>query len=154
LPVREHSQLIYSTCPHSHHLTPYRSTVTGANRGIGLGVAECCLINGATKVYSIDLAAPGEEYVAIEKAYPGRLGAVQANVADEQSITAAMDKIIEESGALHGVVANAGRTNHKAALDFTKEEVEALFNVNVSSFRQAVVSCRVVQYWFGFVRRY
>lgn len=26
---------------------------------------------------------------------------------------------------------NAGRTNHKAALDFTTEEIEALFNVNV-----------------------
>jgi NAD(P)-dependent dehydrogenase (short-subunit alcohol dehydrogenase family) len=30
------------------------------------------------------------------------------------------------------MVVNAGRTNHKAALDFTEEEIHALFNVNVS----------------------
>lgn len=55
-----------------------------------------------------------------------------ANVTVEESIQAAVDKIVEESGAIHGMVCNAGRTNHKAALDFTKEEVESLFAVNVS----------------------
>jgi NAD(P)-dependent dehydrogenase (short-subunit alcohol dehydrogenase family) len=29
------------------------------------------------------------------------------------------------------MVVNAGRTHHKAALDFTKEEIENLFNVNL-----------------------
>lgn len=51
----------------------------------------------------------------------------------EDSIQAAVDTIISEAGALHGMVVNAGRTNHKAALDFTQAEIEALFNVNVSS---------------------
>lgn len=106
--------------------------VTGGNRGIGLGVAECCLINGAAKVYSIDLAEPGDEFAAILKRFPGKIAAIQANVTDEDSIMAAVDKIVAESGAIHGVVVNAGRTNHKAALDFTKEDVEALFAVNVS----------------------
>lgn len=50
---------------------------------------------------------------------------------DEATITTAVDKIIEEAGALHGMVANAGRTHHKAALDFTKEDIETLFNVNL-----------------------
>lgn len=43
-----------------------------------------------------------------------------------------MDKIVAEAGGLHGMVVNAGRTNHKSALDFTTEEIEALFAVNVS----------------------
>ncbi|TQN67552.1 D-arabinitol 2-dehydrogenase, partial [Colletotrichum shisoi] len=38
------------------------TAVTGAKRGIGLGVAECCLLNDAAKVYPIDLAEPGEEF--------------------------------------------------------------------------------------------
>ncbi|KAF1987135.1 NAD(P)-binding protein [Aulographum hederae CBS 113979] len=105
--------------------------ITGANRGIGLGIAECCLQNGAAKVYSIDLAEPGDEFAAVLKRFPGKLGAVTANVTQEESITAAVDTIVEESGAIHGMVVNAGRTNHKAALDFTKEDVEALFNVNL-----------------------
>jgi NAD(P)-dependent dehydrogenase (short-subunit alcohol dehydrogenase family) len=42
-----------------------------------------------------------------------------------------VDKIVEESGAVHGIVVNAGRTNYKSALDFTTEEIEALFAVNI-----------------------
>src|ERR1700712_3174267 len=105
--------------------------VTGANRGIGLGIAECCLINGAAKVYSIDFAATGEEFAGLEKQFPGRLFALNADVTKEASISTAVDKIIEESGAIHGMVVNAGRTNHKSALDFTTEEIEGLFAVNV-----------------------
>ena len=54
-----------------------------------------------------------------------------ADVTKEDSVTAAVDKIVSEAGALHGMVVNAGRTNHKSALDFTQAEIEALFNVNV-----------------------
>lgn len=117
--------------------------VTGANRGIGLGVAECCLSNGAAKVYSIDIGETGEEFSALSKRYPGRLFAVTANVTEESTITAAVDQIITEAGALHGMVANAGRTHHKAALDFTKEEIETLFNVNLfGSFYTARAAAR------------
>jgi len=56
---------------------------------------------------------------------------ISADVTKEASITAAVDKIVEESGAIHGMVVNAGRTNHKSALDFTTEEIEGLFAVNV-----------------------
>ncbi|KAB8204914.1 short chain dehydrogenase [Aspergillus parasiticus SU-1] len=105
--------------------------ITGANRGIGLGIAECCLSNGAERVYSIDIGETGEEFLALSQRYPGRLHALNANVTEEDTITAAVEKIIEEAGALHGMVVNAGRTHHKAALDFTKEEIENLFNVNL-----------------------
>ncbi|OOO05693.1 short-chain dehydrogenase/reductase SDR [Aspergillus oryzae] len=105
--------------------------ITGANRGIGLGIAECCLSNGAERVYSIDIGETGEEFLALSQRYPGKLHALNANVTAEDTITAAVEKIIEEAGALHGMVVNAGRTHHKAALEFTKEEIENLFNVNL-----------------------
>lgn len=73
----------------------------------------------------------GEEFLALSQRYPGKLHALNANVTEEHTITAAVEKIIEEAGALHGMVVNAGRTHHKAALDFTKEEIENLFNVNL-----------------------
>ncbi|KAK7902426.1 hypothetical protein LTR67_002071 [Exophiala xenobiotica] len=117
--------------------------ITGANRGIGLGIAECCLVNGAAKIYSIDLAEPGEEFHAVSKRFAGRLFAVQANVTKEESVTQAVDQIVAEAGALHGMVVNAGRTNHKAALDFTQEEIETLFNVNLfGAFYCARVAAR------------
>ncbi|GME57460.1 3-oxoacyl-(acyl-carrier-protein) reductase [Neofusicoccum parvum] len=105
--------------------------ITGANRGIGLGIAECCLDNAAARVYSIDIAEPGDEFAAIAKRYPDRIFAVQADVTAEKSVTEAVDKIVAEAGVLHGMVVNAGRTKHKSALDFTEEEVHQLFAVNL-----------------------
>lgn len=85
-------------------------------------------------MYSIDLTEPGDEFNAVSKRFNGRLFAVQANVTKEETVTQAVEQIVSEAGALHGMVVNAGRTNHKAALDFTQEEIESLFAVNVSCF--------------------
>lgn len=91
------------------------------------------MANGASKVYSIDYADDvGDDFKTLSKVYPGQLFALKADVTKEQSISDAIDKVLDEAGALHGVVVNAGRTNHKSALDFTTEEIEALFAVNVS----------------------
>lgn len=105
--------------------------VTGANRGIGLGIAECCLVNGAARIYSIDVGEPGDDFKFLSERFPGQVFALRADVTQEASIAAAVDEIVEDAGALHGMVVNAGRTNHKAALDFSTEEIEALFSVNV-----------------------
>ena len=107
------------------------SSVTGANRGIGLGVAECCLVNGATRVYSLDIGQPGEEFQAMSKRFDGRLLPIVTDVTKEETVTEAIDHIIAEAGGLHGMVVNAGRTHHKAALDFTAEEINNLFAINV-----------------------
>ncbi|KAF7596520.1 hypothetical protein BBP40_001392 [Aspergillus hancockii] len=77
--------------------------ITGANRGIGLGIAECCLSNGAAKVYSIDIGETGEEFDTLSERYPGQLYALKANVSEEATITAAVDQIITEAGALHAL---------------------------------------------------
>jgi len=56
---------------------------------------------------------------------------MKADVTKEDDINAAVKRVVEEAGGLHGMVANAGITNHKAALDFTTEEIERLFSINV-----------------------
>ncbi|KAL1889716.1 hypothetical protein Sste5346_008702 [Sporothrix stenoceras] len=80
--------------------------VTGANRGIGLGIAECALDNGAAKVYSIDVRSPGtdsdDEFVVMPNKYLGRLFSVVAEVTKQASITAAIDRIVNAAGAIHG----------------------------------------------------
>ncbi|OCL05625.1 NAD(P)-binding protein [Glonium stellatum] len=117
--------------------------ITGANRGIGLGIADCCLSNGADKVFSIDIGEPGEDPEAVEKRYPGQLFALKADVTSEESATKAVDEIIAKAGAIHGMVANAGRTKHKPALDFTTEEIEQLWSINLfGSFYCARVAAR------------
>ncbi|PVH98287.1 short chain alcohol dehydrogenase [Periconia macrospinosa] len=119
--------------------------ITGANRGIGLGIADCCLANGAAKVYSIDIGAPEGEFEGVLKRYPGRIFALQADVTQEESIQAAVDKILEDGGVLDGMVCNAGRTKHKPALDFTTEYREMIVLIKMqlySSFYSARVAAR------------
>ncbi|KAF2656164.1 NAD(P)-binding protein [Lophiostoma macrostomum CBS 122681] len=117
--------------------------ITGANRGIGLGIADCCLSNGACRVYSIDIGETGEEFASLSQKYPNQLFALQADVTKEVSIQAAVDKIVSEAGAIHGMVCNAGRTKHKPALDFTTEEIDQLWGVNLyGSFYSARTAAR------------
>jgi NAD(P)-dependent dehydrogenase (short-subunit alcohol dehydrogenase family) len=105
--------------------------ITGANRGIGLGLAEVCLANNAAVVYSLDLSEPDEEFAALAKKNPNRFKYLHMDVTDEPSIKKTLDQIVEIEGALHGMVANAGMTRHQPALDFTREQVEQIYKLNV-----------------------
>jgi len=105
--------------------------ITGANRGIGLGIAEVCLANGAQSVYSLDITEPSEDFAALSKKHADRLQYRQMDVTDEESVTTAIDAIVAAEGAIHGMVCNAGMTKHQPALDFTLSQVEQLFKLNV-----------------------
>lgn len=115
--------------------------ITGANRGIGLGIAEVCLANSAAVVYSLDLMEPGEDFAALQKKHPG-LKYIRTNVTEEASVEKALDAIVEAEGRVDGMVANAGVTKHQPALQFTRDEVEKLFDLNVSPSQQRVLASR------------
>ncbi|KAG9190956.1 hypothetical protein G6011_09044 [Alternaria panax] len=113
--------------------------ITGANRG----TYSLCLSNGCSKVYSLDIGDTGDDFAALSAKYPGQLFALQADVTKEDSIQAAVDEVLSEAGALHGMVCNAGRTKHKPALDFTTEEIDQLWGVNLyGSFYSARCAAR------------
>ncbi|KAL4899106.1 hypothetical protein BDW74DRAFT_119842 [Aspergillus multicolor] len=107
--------------------------ITGANRGIGLAIAEVCLANEAAAVYSLDLFEPGEDFTAVQKKAGDakRLQYINCDVTSEESISSAIDAVVSARGAIHGFVANAGMTKHQPALDFTRAEIDKLFNLNV-----------------------
>ena len=104
--------------------------VTGANRGIGLGIAEVCLANSARVIYSLDLQEPGEDFLTLQKKR-SNLRFIQADVTIEDRVQQAVDTIISEQGRIDGFVANAGMTKHQPALQFDREQLEQLFNLNV-----------------------
>ncbi|KAK8029600.1 hypothetical protein PG993_010891 [Apiospora rasikravindrae] len=106
--------------------------ITGANQGIGLGLAEVCLANGAGKVFSMDISQPGDDFAALAKKNPGRLEYVQTDVTDEASVKAAIDEVATRGGRFDGMIANAGATKHQPALDFTLEQFERLYKLNVT----------------------
>jgi NAD(P)-dependent dehydrogenase (short-subunit alcohol dehydrogenase family) len=105
--------------------------ITGANRGIGLGLATVCLANDAKEIYSLDLFEPGEEFQALAKANPKRVHYLHCDVTSEESVSKAIDQIVAQSGSIHGMIANAGMTKHQPALNFDRPQLEQLFNLNV-----------------------
>ncbi|CAK7236206.1 hypothetical protein SBRCBS47491_009559 [Sporothrix bragantina] len=106
--------------------------ITGANQGIGLGIAEVCFANDAAAVYSLDISTPGEPFAELAMKYPGKtFKYIQTDVTSEKSVEAALDAIVEQSGRFDGLVANAGATKHQPALEFSMEQVEKLFRLNV-----------------------
>lgn len=119
------------------------TALQGANRGIGLGIAEVCLANSAKCVYSLDLMGPSEDFAALSKKNPGRFKYIQMDVTNEDSIKKAVDQIVDQEGAIHGMVCNAGMTKHQPALDFSMAQVEQLFKLNVfGAFACATAAAR------------
>jgi NAD(P)-dependent dehydrogenase (short-subunit alcohol dehydrogenase family) len=90
-----------------------------------------CLANDAACVYSLDISAPGDDFAALAKRHPGKLEFQHCDVTDEKSVAAALDAIVAAKGRFDGMVANAGATKHQPALDFTAEQIERLFKLNV-----------------------
>jgi NAD(P)-dependent dehydrogenase (short-subunit alcohol dehydrogenase family) len=105
--------------------------ITGANRGIGLGLATVCLANDAKEVYSLDLFEPDEEFQALQKQFPKRVHYLHCNVTKEDSVVEVIDKIVAQSGRIDGMIANAGMTKHQPALNFDHAQLEQMFNLNV-----------------------
>ncbi|KAB8236248.1 uncharacterized protein BDW43DRAFT_308511 [Aspergillus alliaceus] len=104
--------------------------ITGANCGIGLGIAEVCLANSAKFIYYLDLMEPGEDFAALRKRC-SNLRYIQPDVTSEGSIKKAINQVVEEAGRIDGLVANAGMTKHQPALKFDREQLDQLFNLNV-----------------------
>jgi hypothetical protein len=105
--------------------------ITGANRGIGLGIAEVCLSNAAKTVFSLDITEPGDEFKTLADKFPGRFEYIQTNVTDEESVEKSINAIVEKAGRIDGLVANAGMTKHQPALQFQRPELQKLFELNV-----------------------
>jgi NAD(P)-dependent dehydrogenase (short-subunit alcohol dehydrogenase family) len=105
--------------------------ITGANRGIGLGLAQVCLANDAKEVYSLDLFEPGSEFQELAQANPKRFHYLNCDVTSEESVIKTIDQIVAQSGRIDGMIANAGMTKHQPALNFDRPQLEQLFNLNV-----------------------
>ncbi len=92
--------------------------VTGANRGIGRAIVESLLAHGAKKVYAA-VRSP-ESAKPLVDAYGDRVEAIQLDLADPDTITAAA----AQAGDVELVVSNAGVLKNATAL--SPDAVDAL----------------------------
>ncbi|MET8836059.1 3-oxoacyl-ACP reductase FabG [Micromonospora sp. NPDC004540] len=118
------------------------AVVTGAARGIGAGVARRLARDGfAVAVVDLDEAA-GEPVAEEIRAAGGRALAVGADVADEQAVRAAVDRIAGELAEPTVLVNNAGITRDNLLFKMTADDWDAVLNVHL---RGSFLMTRAVQ---------
>ncbi|KAH7908552.1 hypothetical protein BJ138DRAFT_1157448 [Hygrophoropsis aurantiaca] len=106
--------------------------VTGGNRGIGYAYSRAIAQAGARVaiIYRSSKDAPdvaeklGREFSVDVKAF-------QCDVSDSELTTKTFTKIHEEMGPVTGLVANAGVSVVKPAIELTSEDFHKVYDVNV-----------------------
>lgn len=111
--------------------------ITGGSRGIGAGIVEKFAQEGASVAFTY--SGSQEKAEALVKKHNGTLFAVQANVADEASVKAAVSKVVEKFGRIDILVNNAGVGEFIPAQELTLEDYDRTMNVNVRGVVSAII---------------
>lgn len=107
------------------------AVITGAGRGIGRGIADRFVAEGATVVIAEIDAETGAATAADIEAAGGRALFVETDVADRASVDRMVQTVVERFGGLHVLVNNAGLTGYDGAfLDLPAERWERILQVN------------------------
>jgi 2-deoxy-D-gluconate 3-dehydrogenase len=127
-------------------LTGRVAAVTGANAGIGQGIALALAAAGA------DIAAigrtPAEETAAQVRALGRRCELVSADLSSIAPVGAAIDAVVERLGRLDILVNNAGIIRRADALEFTEEDWDAVIDTNLKTpFFLAQAAARHMAGW-------
>ncbi len=104
--------------------------VTGANRGIGRGVAEALAAAGATVAVTARAHDDATTAAASIVAAGGAASAHTLDVRDVASIRHAIDEVVRCHGRLDILVANAGLGANHAAIDVTEGDWDEMMAVN------------------------
>lgn len=111
--------------------TPRTAIVTGAARGIGAGVAKRLAAEGhAIGVLDLDPSTCADTVNAITGA-GGKALAVGANVADADSVKAAVEAVAAELGGPTILINNAGITRDAMLFKMTVDDWDAVMNVHL-----------------------
>jgi 2-deoxy-D-gluconate 3-dehydrogenase len=112
-------------------LTGRVAVVTGANTGIGQGIALALAAAGA------DIAAvgrtPAAETVEKARALGRRAEIISADLSTIEPVNRVVDEAVEKLGGLDILVNNAGIIRRADSLDFTEEDWDAVVDTNLKS---------------------
>jgi 3-oxoacyl-[acyl-carrier protein] reductase len=114
------------------------AVVTGGGRGIGRGHCLHLAAQGAAVVVNDIDRAEAEAVVAEIAKRGGRASASDANVATREGARALVEQCVDEYGAIHAAINNAGNVRDRSFLKMTDEEFDAVVQVHVyGTFRVA-----------------
>ena len=103
------------------------AVITGAQRGVGFGIAEEFIANGATVVIT-DIDQQGIDEAVAKLGL--RSSAIKADVTSLADMEAAYRQVIERHGHLDAVVANAGVGDSAPLGSITEKQFDFIFGVN------------------------
>ncbi|HVJ00956.1 MAG TPA: 2-dehydro-3-deoxy-D-gluconate 5-dehydrogenase KduD [Sphingomonas sp.] len=107
------------------------AVITGANTGIGQGIALALAAAGA------DIAAvgrtPAEETVEKARALGRKAEIVSADLSTIEPVGRVVDEVVEKLGGLDILVNNAGIIRRNDSLDFSEEDWDAVIDTNLKS---------------------
>jgi len=107
--------------------------ITGATKGIGLGIAIACLENGMKVLINGRKAESTQSVVEdLEKRYPGRVLSGSGNVTDLEAMKSASQKLSEKWGSIDVVIANAGVGHFASIEDLSTEQWNEVIDVNLT----------------------
>jgi len=114
-------------------LTGRTILITGASRGIGFAMAKACAEHGARVVLNgrdpKTLAEKVDELAAAGHDAEGEA----FDVTDEPAAIAALDRIVNRHGELHGLIANAGIQHRVPVLEFPTEDFRRVVETNLTA---------------------
>ena len=103
--------------------------VTGGARGIGKGIVETFVREGAARVWALDVNPA--DFVAIEKAMPA-VRCATVDVTDSAAVNSLVAKIKEESGRIDVLVNNAGITRDGLLIRMSDDQWRSVIEVNLT----------------------
>jgi NAD(P)-dependent dehydrogenase (short-subunit alcohol dehydrogenase family) len=119
--------------------------VSGAARGLGLTQAEALLEAGAT-VYALDiLPEPSPDFPRIQKRAAEELGTTlhyrHVDVRDNEGLNKVVKEIADAEGRMDGLIAAAGIQKEMSALEYTQEDANHMFSINITG---VFMTCQAV----------
>jgi NAD(P)-dependent dehydrogenase (short-subunit alcohol dehydrogenase family) len=109
-----------------------RALVTGGSRGIGAAVALALAEHGADVALTFQNSTDRAQDVVTSIEKLGRKAvAIQADSGDPAAIERSVDEAVAALGGLDILVNNAAIARYNTIADFTVEDIDALFAVNV-----------------------
>jgi 3-oxoacyl-[acyl-carrier protein] reductase len=122
------------------------AVITGAARGIGFGCATRFAQEGASvAVVDLDEAAASAAAAKLPVADGAKAIGIGADVADTDSVEAAVARVVSELGGIHILMNNAGVTRDNLLFKMTDDDWDTVVNVHL---RGAFLMTRAAQRHF------
>lgn len=117
------------------HLKNRTIFVTGGSRGIGLGIVEACLAEGAKVGFTARSAAPLDRVRGelVEKYGADRVCAVAGDMRDTETVDKAIQSVESELGPIWGAVANVGIDSSPPGFELDDETWAAGLSQNLDT---------------------